>query len=158
MYKTDIEIAQEAVMSPITEIAKAAGIDDKYRNTIAFIDIGIGVYHGKKNKQVHYFGQIQHKAKDLKNYHSSDFSDGIDFFASGHDHETKDKPRAKMVFDKHNKVVYKRNIECLNCGSFCLYGGYGSENAYRPQSDKMYKLRIFGKEKRMETTGFYIGG
>ena len=30
MYKTDIEIAQEAVMSPITEIAKTAGIDDKY--------------------------------------------------------------------------------------------------------------------------------
>ena len=30
MYKTDIEIAQEAVMRPITEIAKNAGIDDKY--------------------------------------------------------------------------------------------------------------------------------
>ena len=41
---------------------------------------------------------------------------------------------------------------------FCLYGGYGSENAYRPQSDKMYKLRIYSNEKRMETTGFYIGG
>ncbi|MBE6732433.1 MAG: formate--tetrahydrofolate ligase [Ruminococcaceae bacterium] len=30
MYKTDIEIAQEAKMLPITEIAKTAGIDDKY--------------------------------------------------------------------------------------------------------------------------------
>ena len=29
-YKTDIEIAQETVMSPITEVAKEAGIDDKY--------------------------------------------------------------------------------------------------------------------------------
>jgi hypothetical protein len=37
-----------------------------------------------------------------------------------------------------------------------VYGGYGSENAYRPQSDKMYKLRIFGNEKKMETTGFYL--
>ena len=143
---------------PLYDCCLVAGVDDKYRNTIAFLDIGIGYSKNNKRKQVHYFGQIQHKAKDLKNYHSSDYTDGIDFFASGHDHETKDKPRAKMVFDKHNKVIYKRNIECLNCGSFCLYGGYGSENAYRPQSDKMYKLRIYGGEKRMETTGFYIGG
>ena len=140
---------------PLYDCCLIAGIGDKYRDTIGFVDIGIGQTKNKQ-KQVHYFGQIQHKAKDLKNYHSSDYTDGIDFFASGHDHETKDKPRAKMVFDKHNKVIYKRNIECLNCGSFCVYGGYGSENAYRPQSDKMYKLRIFGNEKRMETTGFYL--
>ena len=30
MYKTDIEIAQSVVMKPITEIAKTAGVDDKY--------------------------------------------------------------------------------------------------------------------------------
>lgn len=143
-------------LHPLYDCCLLAGIGDKYRETIGFVDIGVGTFKGKKNKQVHYFGQVQHKAKDLKNYHSSDYTDGIDFFVSGHDHETKDRPRAKLVFDKQNKVIYKRNIECLNCGSFCKFGGYGSENAYRPQSDKMYKLRIFGNEKRMETTGFYL--
>ena len=29
-FKSDIEIAQETVMSPITEIAAKAGIDPKY--------------------------------------------------------------------------------------------------------------------------------
>ena len=29
-FKTDIEIAQESQMMPITEIAKIAGVDDKY--------------------------------------------------------------------------------------------------------------------------------
>ena len=29
-FKTDIEIAQESEMMPITEIAKIAGVDDKY--------------------------------------------------------------------------------------------------------------------------------
>ena len=29
-YKTDIEIAQECQMRPITEIAKAAHVDEKY--------------------------------------------------------------------------------------------------------------------------------
>ena len=32
-YKTDIEIAQECEMKPITEIAAKAGIDDKYLNS-----------------------------------------------------------------------------------------------------------------------------
>ena len=141
---------------PLYDCCLLAGVGDKYRDTIAFIDVGVGKSKRNKNKQIHYFGQIQHRAKDLKNYHSSDYTDGIDFFANGHDHETKDRPRAKLVFDKHNKVIYKRNIECINCGSFCDFGGYGAKGAYRPQSDKMYKLRLFGNEKRMATTGFYI--
>ena len=29
-FKTDIEIAQETVMQPITEVAKTAGVDEKY--------------------------------------------------------------------------------------------------------------------------------
>ena len=141
---------------PLYDCCLLAGIGDKYRDTMAFIDIAIGTYRGKTSRQTHYFGQIQHNAKDLRRYHSSDYTDGIDFFANGHDHEPKDKPRAKLVFDPHNKLIYKRNVECINCGSFCDFGGYGAKGAYRPQSDKMYKLRLFGNEKRMETTGFYV--
>ena len=141
---------------PLYDCCLLAGIDDRYRNNIAFIDIGIGIRKSAGKKQVHYFGQIQHKAKDIKTVCSADYTDGIDFFASGHDHEAKDKPRAKLVFDAHNKVIYKRNVECLNSGSFCDYGGYGARAGYRPQSDKMYMLRIFGYRKEMQSTGFYI--
>lgn len=140
---------------PLYDSCLLAGVGEKYRNTFAIVDIGIGTKARDKRKQVHYFGQVQHKAKDLRSVHSSDYTDGIDFFASGHDHEPKDRPRAKLVYDSHNKCIYKRNIECIDCGSFCKFGGYGAQNAYRPQSDKMYKLRIFGGEKRMESTGFY---
>jgi hypothetical protein len=143
-------------MYPLYDCCLLAGIGEKYRDTIAFIDIALGKNGGRTTKQTHYFGQIQHVAKDLKNYHSSDYSDGIDFFANGHDHEVKDKPRAKLVFDPHNKVIYKRNVECINCGSFCTFGGYGAKGAYRPQSDKLYKLRLYGREKKMETLGFYV--
>ena len=141
---------------PLYDCCLLAGVGDKYRDTIAFIDIGVGISKNCSKKQVHYFGQIQHKAKDIKTVHSSDYTDGIDWFANGHDHSPCDKPRAKLVFDKHNKVIFKRNIECINCGSFCFYGGYGSKGAYRPQSDKMYLLRLFSGENRMETTGFYV--
>lgn len=143
-------------MYPLYDCCLLAGIGDKYRDTIAFIDVAVGKYRGRTTRQTHYFGQIQHAAKDLKNYHSSDYTDGIDFFASGHDHEPKDRPRAKLIFDQRNKIVYKRNVECLNCGSFTSFGGYGAKGAYRPQSDKFYKLRLFGNEKKMETVGFYV--
>jgi predicted phosphodiesterase len=143
-------------MYPLYDICMFAGVDDKYRDTIAYLDIGIGTRKDAKKKQVHYFGQTQHVSRETKNSSFSDYTDGIDFFAFGHDHEPKDKPSAKMVFDHHNKVIYKRNIENINCGSFCVYGGYGSKNAYKPQSDKMYKLRIFSDEKKMESTGFYL--
>ena len=141
---------------PLYDCCLLAGIDDRYRNTIAFIDIGIGKNAKDPKKQTHYFGQIQHQAKDIKAVCSADYTDGIDFFAYGHDHESKDKARAKLVFDAHNKMVYKRNVETINCGSFCEYGGYGAKTAYRPQSDKKYKLRIFGGKKNAETTGFYL--
>ena len=133
---------------PLYDICMLAGVDKKYRDTIAYLDIGVGRSHNK-NKQVHYFGQTQHASRETKNYGYSDFTDGIDFYAFGHDHSPIDRPRAKMVFDQHNKVIYKRNIENINCG-------YGAKGAYRPQSDKIYKLRIFSGEKKMETTGFYI--
>lgn len=141
---------------PLYDVCMLAGIDKKYRDTIAYLDIGIGKRKDDKKRQVHYFGQIQHVSRETKIYSYSDFTDGIDFYAFGHDHCPSDRPRAKMVFDHHNKIIYKRNIENINCGSFCVFGGYGARGAYRPQSDKVYKLRIFDKEKKMETTGFYI--
>lgn len=144
-----------AGLYPLYDCCLLAGIDDRYRNIFAFVDIGIGTSAKNSKKQIHYFGQVQHRAKDTKTVCSADYSDGIDFFAYGHDHEAKDKPRAKLVFDPHNKVVFKRNVEVLNSGSFCEFGGYGAQSAYRPQSDKMYKLRIYSGKKNMESTGFY---
>lgn len=141
---------------PLYDCCLYAGIDKLYRDTYAIIDIGIGTKQNTQNKQIHYFGQIQHRSKDIKSVSSCDYTDGIDFFAYGHDHEPKERPRAKLVYDPHNKVLYKRNVENINCGSFCQYGGYGAKSGYRPQSDKMYSLRIFGERKRMMTTGFYV--
>lgn len=141
---------------PLYDCCLIAGIGELYRDTIGFLDIAIGKRAKDAREQVHYFGQVQHHAKDTKLVCSSDYTDGIDFFAYGHDHEPKDRPRAKLVFDTQKKAIYKRNIENINCGSFCEYGGYGSKSAYRPQSDKKYVLRIFSGKKTTESTGFYL--
>lgn len=142
-------------MYPLYDACVYAGVQDKYRDIFAICDIGIGDVKNK-GKQYHYVGQIQHRAKDIKSCCSADFTDGIDFFAYGHDHEPKDKPRAKLVYDPYNKVMRKRNVEVLNSGAFLQYGGYGARTGYRVQSDKIYMLRIYGNERKMTTTGFYV--
>ena len=52
-YKSDIEIAQECQMQPITEIAKAAGVDEKYIEQYgkykAKIDLSLLNEEGRKN-------------------------------------------------------------------------------------------------------------
>ena len=141
---------------PLYDCCLLAGLDEKYRNIIAFINIAVGTRAKDPKQQTHYLGQIQHQAKDTKLVCSADYTDGIDFFAFGHDHEPKDKPRAKLVFDVQKKNIYQKSVECLNSGSNCFFGGYGARGAYRPQSPKMYKLRIFGSKKEMESTGFYV--
>lgn len=143
---------------PLYDCCLLAGIGDKYRENFAFVDIGIGNTRGSTNKRTRYVGQIQHKAKDIKSANSADYTDGIDFFAFGHDHEAINHPRAKLVYDMHNKVVRKKNVEVINCGSFLNYGGYGARAGYRPQSDKMFCLRLYGniRDKRMTTLGFYV--
>jgi Calcineurin-like phosphoesterase. len=145
-----------AGLYPLYDACLIAGISEKYRDTYAIVDIGVGERPKDKRKQIHYVVQIQHKAKDIKYCNSADFTDGIDAFIYGHDHEPKDHPRAKLVYDAKNKCVYKRNVEVIDCGAFLTYGGYGAKAGYRPQSDKMYTLILSGEKRDMQTRGFYV--
>lgn len=141
---------------PVYDCCVVAGLADKYRHHFAVADIGVGVSPKCKDRQVRYFGYITHRLRDCKSYNGSDFVEGIDFAAYGHDHEAKDKPRARIVYDNKAKVVVHKNVETVNSGSFMTYGGYAVEGAYRPNSTKLYKLVFDGKTKSIESVGYYI--
>lgn len=141
---------------PLYDCCLIAGISEKYRDIYAICDIGIGQSPKKPSKKNRYVVQVQHRAKDIKSCNSADFTDGIDVFAYGHDHDPHDHPRKKIVYDAKRKSIFERNVEVVDCGSFCVYGGYGARGAYRPQSDKMYRLNIGGRSRYIETIGFYV--
>lgn len=144
-------------MFPLYDACLAAGIKDRYRPHFALLDIGVGAHKDAGvGKPVRYFGYCIHKAKDQRNFSSADTIDGIDFFAYGHDHDPKEHPRAKLVYDAKNKKLTNKSVETINSGSFLTYGGYAADNAYRPTSDKVYKLILDGEKKRLSTVGFYI--
>lgn len=156
-------ITQKCGLYPVYDCALYSGIEDRYRNTFAFVDIGVGdsfrktssVHH--RNTQNRYIGFVTHRMKDIKSCNGADFIDGIDFAAYGHDHDPKDHPRAKLVYDRHNKSISTKSVEVINSGSFLTYGGYAAKNGMRPLSDKCYKLVLAnGRTKSITTVGFYV--
>lgn len=131
---------------------------DKYRESFAVIDIGVGDRKSNQ-KQYHYVGFVTHKAKDLKNWSTADMLEGFDFLLYGHDHDPKEHARAHLVYDTKNKQVRSKCIETINCGSFLTYGGYAARSAYRPPAEKMYKIVLCPtsvRKKKIETVGFYV--
>lgn len=152
----DNRITRVVGLFPVYDCAKEAGIENLYRHNFAISDIAVGSGGHGKDKQVHYAGFVTHRLRDCKMYNGSDFVDGIDFAAYGHDHDPKDHPRSKLAYDSKNKIVVQKDIEVINSGSFLMYGGYGVKAGYRPLSNKCYKLVLCGKNKSMKTVGFRV--
>ena len=149
-------ITRTCGLFPVYDCAKEAGIQDRYRQHFAMVDIGAGNGGHGAGKQIRYVGYITHRLRDNKQYSGSDFVDGIDFAAYGHDHSPKDQARSKLVYDSKNKAVVQKDIEVIDSGSFMTYGGYGVDGGYRPQSTKTYKLLLDGKRKDIKTLGYHI--
>lgn len=136
-----------AGLFPLYDCCARVQQEDIYRTEFAFVDIGVGTRKRDATQQNHYVGFCIHQAKDLRAHSSSDWIDGIDWFAFGHDHDPKSHPRAKLVYDPKLKTVYQRDIEIINSGSFLRFGGYGAKGGYRPQAARMFKLRLGGSDK-----------
>ena len=152
----DNRITKTVGLYPVYDCAVVAGLQDRYRQHWTFVSIGVGLGHGK-NRQTKFVGYLAHRLRDNKLYNGSDFTDGIDFAAYGHDHDPKDHPRSKLVYDNKKNCVVQKDIEVLNSGAFMTYGGYGADSGYRPQSSKLYKLiLISGNQKKLETIGFHL--
>lgn len=151
----ELRSSKDAGMFPVYDAAVMAGIEDKYRSSFVFIDIGVGL-KSNKQRQVHYVGYCVHKATNQVKFGSVDAIDGIDFFISGHDHQPTDRPRGKLVYDAKNKCVAHKNVEYINCGSLMKYGGYAAEGGYRPSAQKLYCIKMSGEKKCIRTEGFYV--
>lgn len=153
-------ITRTTSMFPLYDACVMAGCESAYRQHFAFVDIGLG-YRKRKSSagrgaQQRYVGFITHRAKDQVNFHSADTIEGIDFFAFGHDHNPKDKPRGKLKYYPQLQTVQQRTVEVINCGSFLDYNGYPVDSGYRVPAQKMYMLILRDQDRGIETRGFYV--
>ena len=155
----DNRITRTVGLYPIYDCALIAGLGGRYRQTYAVVDIGVGNRgHGKKEaRQQRYFGFITHRMRDCKAYNGSDFVEGVDWCAYGHDHDPSDHARSKLCYDSSNKCMVQRDVEVIDSGSFMTFGGYAARVGMRPKSSKIYTLELFsGRKKRLETHGFHL--
>lgn len=144
---------------PLYDACCWARIQDRYRENFAVVDISVGRRAGTQPRQYHYAGFLTHKAKELKGWSTADTLEGFDFLVYGHDHDPKEHSRAHLVYYPQNKNVRVKPIETVNAGSFLTYGDYAARAAYRPPSDKLYKIVLCPRnhtEKLMKTVGFYL--
>lgn len=143
---------------PLYDACCWARIQDRYRENFAVVDISVAQRVRTEKRRSHYVGFVTHKARDMKNWSTVDTLEGFDYLLYGHDHDPKEHSRAHLVYDGKSKVLTAKSIETVNCGSFLSYGAYAARAAYRPPSDKLYKL-VFqpkGEKKQMQTVGFYL--
>lgn len=141
-------ITRTCGLYPVYDCAKDAGISDRYRQTFAFVDVGVGHGGHGNGKQTRYVGFVVHRLRDCKGYNGALYVDGIDFAAYGHDHDPKSHPRAKLVYDSKNKAVVHKDIEIINSGGFLTYGGYAVDGAYAPNSTKLFRLALGGEKNK----------
>lgn len=147
-------ITRTCGLFPVYDCAKDAGLQDLYRQTFAFVDIGVGRGHGA-DKQTRYVGYIVHRLRDCKSYNGALYIDGIDFAAYGHDHAPKSQPRGKLVYDCRNKAIIQKDIEIIDSGSFLTYGGYAAEKGYVPNSTKLFCLILGGDRDKVTSSKSY---
>lgn len=146
-------------LHPLYDACCWARIQDRYRENFAVADIGVGSYRHTTHRQNRYAAFLTHKAKEMKNWSTADTLEGFDFMVYGHDHDPKEHSRSHLVYDYINKTVRTKRIETVNAGSFLEYGGYAAREAYRPPSDKLYKIvlcPVRSNEKAIRTVGFYL--
>lgn len=144
---------------PLYDACCWARIQDRYRENFAVVDIGVGKRDGKRFRQYRYVGFLTHRARDLKGWSTADTLEGFDFVCYGHDHDPKEHARGHLIYDPHNKQVRTKSVETVNAGSFLEYGDYAARAAYRPPSDKLYKIVLCPTNagaKNIKTVGFYI--
>lgn len=148
-------ITRTCGLFPVYDCAQNAGLQDLYRQGFAVVDIGVGESGHGNGKQARYVGFVTHRLRDCKSYNGSLYVDGIDFAAYGHDHAPKSQPRGKLWYDAKNKAVVQRDVEVIDSGSFLTYGGYAVDNAYVPNSTKLFYLALGGGRYKYTSSRSY---
>lgn len=145
-----------AGLYPLFTAAAIAGISDRFRSAYAVADISVGTgADGHEDRQQRYVGYITHQAKNTKNMSVTDFLEGFDFAFFGHDHDVQSHPREHLVYDRKAKSLSQKSIVTVDCGSYLTFGGYGARGAYKPQSNRGYKVFMYGgRHERIEPLEF----
>lgn len=130
---------KDADDDPMYDIASKLDLEDKYRESIAFLRIGLG-HDRKHNREWAYHLACVHGAgggnlpgagiNRADNYLQS--MDGIDILIHGHTHRPYALRGSKLVIDSQNKIAKQRPTLTICAGQWLNYVGYPVDGMLRP--------------------------
>lgn len=121
--------------SPTRDIACKLGIEDYFRESIAFMGIGIGTRKTENTPTDVFRFAVTHGAgTGTKNEPFSRIIEGLDCLVVGHTHKGSVTRPSKLVIDCRNDVVVQRDFVICSCVSWMSYGGYAVEKMLLPHA------------------------
>ena len=152
---------KDADDDPMYDIAAKLDLEDRYREDIAFIRIGLGAKRGHRGdgKPYSYMLACVHGAgggalpggmvNRADRFMQS--MDGVDVFIHGHTHRPYSLRGSKLVVDVQNKRVTRRPTLTMCAGSWLGYVGYPVEKMLTPTAEAgANKLLLSGTRFRFE--------
>ena len=131
---------KDADDDPTYDIACKLDIEDRYRQNIAFLNIGMGTRNdtGKANQSFRIAvthgagGGIYTGATVNRNERFGNIIDGLDCLIVGHTHKGVVSRPSKWVIDSANNKVVQRDYLVVSCVSWMEFGGYAAQKMLLP--------------------------
>ena len=142
--------SREVDDSPTRDIACKLGIEHLFRESVAFMAIGIGDRKkGNTPNDVFRFAVTHGSGMGSKNEPFSRIIEGLDCLIVGHTHKGSVTRPSKLVIDCRNDVVVQRDFVICSCVSWMEYGGYAVEKMLLPHAHSQpQKLLLKGTKSR----------
>ena len=142
---------------PIWDIMFRLGIENLYRENIAFVKITIGKMSQSGNQNPTYVLTITHGAgggalagSSVNRYERFGMVlDGSDVLIAAHCHKPFTTQPSKIKIDPFNNKVSVKPFKVLCATSWLEYGGYAAAGMMTPSSHCLQRLVLKGNKKEM---------
>ena len=131
-------LLRDTGICPTYDIAAKMDLEDRYREAMAFVRIGLG--RNQHGKEFTYRLLMTHGSggggkQGTMITHMDDYFqafDGVDIFVYGHSHKPAGFPGSKLMIDSQNGRILQRPTLTVCAGSWCVYEGYPAQKTMRP--------------------------
>lgn len=126
----EYRITREVGTCPLYDLTVRWGIQDVYRENVAITKYKFGTMAGRKGKQVCFISVTSHGSTRNKHRKFSVGFDNIDFFISGHSHQSEYSPRGRIRVDRINETAKWVPVKEIVVDAHLKPGGYSLKNEY----------------------------
>lgn len=153
---------KESDNSPLYDVFARLGIEDRYRENMAFLFLRIG--NGDQtisgHKRYTYVVCVTHGAgggpyvssggAKLENFGGA--IDGADVIITGHTHKPMAYPVGKIKVDTSNKKITQTKFWVVRATSWMSYGGYAAQKMLYPATFCLSEIRMSARKKDIRVT------